>query len=867
MSDPREDRNLGEGAGENGPGEPREVRHQPASLSDLRRFPPRTPECLRVREWMRDACDGELAAATRSEFEEHLHRCRDCSLAFGRAEREAMLIERAFDEERDAKAVADEGFTRRVMAEVTALMFSEQDAPPQFTGRVMERVRLEWRRVPLWRRAWLRLGAARAAVLVVGLIGLALVVGRELLRMGDPATRPDGFQVVLAEGVTRIHEDARGTETDELVVGARLHAGDQLRVARDGELQCLLESDHDLVGEPLRLRFFGGSSARLDARRGDWILFDGAVAIDAPRAFSMHVGDEHRVSFDAGGRYDVSAHRVNRFDRDIAGATVQLRVEVIEGRASVVSGDVVRGVIEAGKVALASDLEWLVEPAPRIDPLARVVGARSGRTESAPRADASHRTISVYVVDATSGRPIRGALVDLRGGEESRAPRATDAEGWVRCEVGDIHATAVTLGVVPPREEGYGFAAFGPRPVPLGNDPGSPIRIALVPDPGLRGEVLDAAGSPVAGARVTACVVDEMFGLVDRLDDRAARTGADGSFALRGMPAELDGQQALAVLVEAPGHPRLARALRRDVVGDAALRLVVPEPRRLALAGLPADRPVEILQEIPGLPLAGTSERFALATDHLGRVALDAAGPGDLWLREGADGLRRLVVDKDGVLALADGSTAARLNLQTRRLVALQSGDSATDRPQSAAVASLGTRFDRARPTAGGARVALTLRNPGAMSQRDFTRVFVEFESGEIAFLGLWDGISSLPFDPPAGRSFRIVAIGPDGSVGSLGSEDLERGDAVIALEPPGGADAASGPLSPIAGECVFELLDGPFAGQRFWRNVDFEHGVSADRLLPGTYRVTLPDGRRASCTVPAGSVGKLTPVATTTAR
>ena len=79
MSDPREDRNLGEGAGENGPGEPREVRHQPASLSDLRRFPPRTPECLRVREWMRDACDGELAAATRSEFEEHLHRCRDCS--------------------------------------------------------------------------------------------------------------------------------------------------------------------------------------------------------------------------------------------------------------------------------------------------------------------------------------------------------------------------------------------------------------------------------------------------------------------------------------------------------------------------------------------------------------------------------------------------------------------------------------------------------------------------------------------------------------------------------------------------------------------------------------------------------------------
>jgi hypothetical protein len=75
---------------------PFEPLHQPPSAADLTQHPPDGPECARVRGLLRDCADGDLSPADARAVAEHVHECRTCSVALGRAEHEVLLLRRAF---------------------------------------------------------------------------------------------------------------------------------------------------------------------------------------------------------------------------------------------------------------------------------------------------------------------------------------------------------------------------------------------------------------------------------------------------------------------------------------------------------------------------------------------------------------------------------------------------------------------------------------------------------------------------------------------------------------------------------------------------------------------------------------------------
>ncbi|MCC6781391.1 MAG: zf-HC2 domain-containing protein [Planctomycetes bacterium] len=837
--------------------------HQPPDPSDLVRYPPANARCAALRGMLRDYCDGELADAERRRVEEHVHGCRDCALALARAEREGLLLSRAFDEDRAAGEVLPESFARRVMAEVSAVVLEEHQTPSQLTDRVMERVRLENRRVPLWRRSLQRLGAVRVSVLAAAALVVAFVLGRASL--GETPGVEATFTVSDAEGAVLVAAgDRRELRRGEI---AQLAPGEMLELDESGSARLrLAASDPSAPGDAERVRVSLGGGDRVRALRGGGLeLLDGAPRLAVGEPFTLTLPEGAVIEFDA-GTYDVATQRVRRFDAFIAGSSKQLRIEVQDGLAELRRGGLDPLRVGAGKVLRLSGADVEFEELPSFELLARSsrVGTEARDLTAGVASASSAASWTGRVVDATSGRGIAGARIELLMRNTRIGPLASDLDGWFQFAIADASEAFVTVRAVAPRGGEVEYASFGPEPLPLGNraQDGRTLRIALEPDLALRGVVVDERGAAVAAARVTPCVVDEVFALVDRHEDAAATTAADGSFALHGLPSTLGARQVLAILVEARGAPRVARLATREPGLADELRVVLGSARNLSLTGLPVDRQLRILQEVPGLPLAALADAFDVRSDARGRAELRGVGPGTLWLCEDESGelVRALIPGPDGSLVVSADAAAGRLVAQMRRLRSLARG---FDAPHAAvAMAAGGSRFAKSCAVAPSGSASFLELRQDQQPVASAARVFIELANGEVAFVGDWDGRSALPFVAPAERPFRLFALGSNGSLGVLDSAAFDRGRTSIDVAPFGAAEVPEALRKGGDGLCVFELLDGPCAGQRFWRSFDPSSGYLAEGLLQGTYRVVLPDGRIAACTVAAGRAAQIAPVA-----
>jgi len=130
-------------------------------------------------------------------------------------------------------------------------------------------------------------------------------------------------------------------------------------------------------------------------------------------------------------------------------------------------------------------------------------------------------TVDVAVT-GDGGKPVAGAEVELRSTLTWRA--TTDAKGMVQLHgVGSVWAPlAVHAG------------GFAPAAIMLSTsgDPAVPAHVAISLARGapIAGRVVDAAGKPVANARVVATSASEPFPVVDPRRDGVV-TGADGAFA------------------------------------------------------------------------------------------------------------------------------------------------------------------------------------------------------------------------------------------------------------------------------------------------------------------------------------------------
>jgi RNA polymerase sigma factor (sigma-70 family) len=115
-----------------------------------------------------------------------------------------------------------------------------------------------------------------------------------------------------------------------------------------------------------------------------------------------------------------------------------------------------------------------------------------------------------------------GAVVGLQGGPPAAALARTDAEGRFR-------AVGIPAGDQPVQVRAAGLAPFhGACVVPAGGS--TSLRVTLTPGAIVRGVVRNAADVPVRGAEVEVGDWDELAHFV-------ARSAADGSFELRGLPA------------------------------------------------------------------------------------------------------------------------------------------------------------------------------------------------------------------------------------------------------------------------------------------------------------------------------------------
>ena len=72
------------------------------------------------------------------------------------------------------------------------------------------------------------------------------------------------------------------------------------------------------------------------------------------------------------------------------------------------------------------------------------------------------------------------------------------------------------------------------------------------------GRVRTAEHHWVGEAEVLPCLVDEVFGLVEPLQQLARQTDAEGRFELGGLPVDLDRHQSIVLLVTHPKHPTTA---------------------------------------------------------------------------------------------------------------------------------------------------------------------------------------------------------------------------------------------------------------------------------------------------------------------
>lgn len=136
--------------------------------------------------------------------------------------------------------------------------------------------------------------------------------------------------------------------------------------------------------------------------------------------------------------------------------------------------------------------------------------------------------VEVVVTDRNGGGPVEGAQVELRAALMWSG--VTGADG-----VATLRGVGPTWAPVAVSAPGYAPAAVM---MSTAGDPAVPARVAVTIGRGaaVSGRVVDDAGKPIGGARVTAASASEPFPVVDPRRD-GVLSGADGTFTLPAVAA------------------------------------------------------------------------------------------------------------------------------------------------------------------------------------------------------------------------------------------------------------------------------------------------------------------------------------------
>ena len=373
--------------------------------------------------------------------------------------------------------------------------------------------------------------------------------------------------------------------------------------------------------------------------------------------------------------------------------------------------------------------------------------------------------------------------------------------------------------------------------------------VQLQPERPASGRVRDEDFRGVSGARIVPLLVDELLGLVQPLWRLATWSGSDGEFALHRLPPSLEAHTSLVLLVDHVDYPpSLSHVLAGipasdyDRLLDIALATGTPgELRNLA----PGET-VEVAYELSGLPNRAMVWIEHVA-DETGTATLQLPDTGRQWMTgSSSTNLVPLVSGRGGVMRRETGAQISRPSGP----VGTRDASGRTRLPSDHRYGQMGR--------AGENRVVVlsVVDAQTAIARRD-AQLFLLPTDSPAVYLGKYDGVTGFSARLPVGESSRVVALGPDGSVGFLDIDSGSPGQLRLRAQPTGGVvlDEIShpSPQEPRTLELEFRALDGELAGRVFTRLLERNTDWQLSGLLPGLYQVVDQRGRTSRCRIEPG--------------
>lgn len=855
--------------------------HQPPNPEDLRRAPPRTPECARVRGLLRDFVDHDLDHVLAGEVEEHVHQCRACAVELARSEHEVLRLRDAFARTALAKGATPPTLpvdfaarvVERLVLDETSLVSRDALAKAvSMAGGVRREAGVATTGVATTGVASAGAGATgagsmrdaglRPAMAFFGALVCLLLLVLAMARFGDAAAAPNGvprFVVVAA--------DAAYGGNRWLRLGDGLGEGQSLRVGRGGGARVLWHDPSTKTQPAATLRVHG--EGELHMVQGRPLLTSGAVDFETNRPVSIPMADGSQLDLGIGA-YTISAG-LRPGDDPLAALPVDLLIEVevkAGDPATIVRPGFASTMVASGFMGIyqgASDTAVMPTGS-------GAVGAAMPETREPAEVPAANAPLLIGSVREWNGLPSVGANLGLAFGAGPATGTMSGADGRFQVELKGASAAdfVVALGIASAVRSDLGFIA--PDAVRLVSQGSNRVMASpLVFDLSAPcfGSVRDDAGLPRGGVEVVPCLVDDLFGTVFPILHERVVTNSYGVFRCDRLPARLPVHQSLYLLCV---HDELdAGVIAVPPRGSALAQftlppLVLPRLRTVQITDLEPHAVVSVLEELPGLPVGSGARRRIVTADALGRIEDLEVGWSPMWVGQMNDGdtrLRQLTV-----AAVAGGTTyrpsepsSAELATVFRELDPIQG-------TAIEVVRSFRHQKFAALPTSVGV-TQQTLGVQDVVGRGLVAQVFAVSGTGprgtaNVRFLGFTSSIGRLV----AGLSSTddgLVALTDDGSVGMASFNAAVTG--VITMTAVGtGRAMLPAALRPAANagaliELRFRRVDTSLPGlaPKTVRRVGNVTGWEAGDLVPGEYRVGIGSAEYL-VTVPSGGFGIIHP-------
>ncbi|MFN3240088.1 MAG: anti-sigma factor family protein [Planctomycetota bacterium] len=628
---------------------------QPPNPADLRRRPPATPACARVRGMLRDYVDGDLGPGKAGIVEDHVSSCRACSVELSRAEHETLRLRQAFAEQGAEERPLRADFASRVVEQLVlteGMSMTElgtELGPSELVdgrdemrgdgadGSTFDDGNPDDGNPDDGEGSFLRLGPV--GMLVAGAAVLALLVASvQLFGTPDVAPKSDARLVVLSA------DDTFDAFRRRLMAGDSLGENQILWVGRGGTALIDWHDASERAQPAATLEVIDGELRLSD---GSPLLDHGKLLIETNRGVSIPMADGSVVDLGI-GEYSITAIPSDMIEdaaHEPLGAVelpgeLRIEVETRDGQpAQIVRADAPPAIVAIGRTGVCSGSGSVdVSSGPVAD-----LGGTAPRVPVTPPVQGAQGVLAGYVF-GPGGQPSHNTEVLLAYASQSQLVQSMEIsqqDGRFLIANGERCESDFAIVMALPASQ-LGMAFVPPHPVALQyHNEFAYLKehVVVQHTMALQGIVRDNVGQLRVGAKVLPCIIDEWFGTVMMLPSHATTTNGNAVFAIDELPAKLPRHQHLALMIwQSSLEPTIVPVPERGeaTATTQVLPITVQQVRSIQMHELPVSATLTVLEEVPGMPLSAAASVHEVTSDAQGRVLGTQVGRGRLWLLSGS---------------------------------------------------------------------------------------------------------------------------------------------------------------------------------------------------------------------------------------